>query len=274
VKLFDANGTLLCAGKNPSGADITYISYFSGNSLLVTADSSRSLNIFDTKCNLVKSDIGKQDRKITGLVILNDRGVAITPSEDGKLLGVDLKNIKLLGSVSIVAAKDGVSALAASDDGVLGQEVRDARAAAATLGLQLLIFEAATEDAIEGAFAAVNRQQPAAMLVVTSPFYVTLAKEIAALAVRHGVPSIYGRREFVEAGGLMSYGYDVADGYRWLGNYAGRIRGDRMIGRVAALGWHFLLIPTGRRGTGSYPQQIAPRGLLADIRQSRDRSIP
>jgi putative ABC transport system substrate-binding protein len=55
-----------------------------------------------------------------------------------------------------------------------------------------------------------------------------LTKEIAALAVRHRVPAIYGRREFVEAGGLMSYGYDVADGYRWLGNYAGRIlKGDK-----------------------------------------------
>ena len=61
------------------------------------------------------------------------------------------------------------------------------------------------------------------MVVPTSPFFVTRAKLIASLAGRYRVPAIYARREFAEAGGLMSYGYDVADGYRLLGGYAGRI---------------------------------------------------
>jgi putative ABC transport system substrate-binding protein len=61
------------------------------------------------------------------------------------------------------------------------------------------------------------------MIVATNPFFVTRAKQIAALAARSGVPTIYGRREFAAAGGLMSYGFDVADGYRRVGNYAGRI---------------------------------------------------
>jgi hypothetical protein len=56
-----------------------------------------------------------------------------------------------------------------------------------------------------------------------NPFFVTRAKLIAALAARHGLPAIYARREFAAAGGLMSYGYDVGDGYRQMGNYAGRI---------------------------------------------------
>jgi ABC-type uncharacterized transport system substrate-binding protein len=58
---------------------------------------------------------------------------------------------------------------------------------------------------------------------VTSPFFVTRATLIASLAGRYRMPAIYARREFAEAGGLMSYGYDVADGYRLLGGYAGRI---------------------------------------------------
>jgi ABC-type uncharacterized transport system substrate-binding protein len=52
--------------------------------------------------------------------------------------------------------------------------------------------------------------------------FLTLAKQVAALAARHGVPAIYGRRDYAVAGGLMSYGYDVADG-RQMGNYTGRI---------------------------------------------------
>ena len=58
---------------------------------------------------------------------------------------------------------------------------------------------------------------------MTSPFFVTRAEQIAALAARHRIPAIYVRRDFAEAGGLMSYGYSVADVYRELGRYAGRI---------------------------------------------------
>ena len=68
-----------------------------------------------------------------------------------------------------------------------------------------------------------NQQRAEALLVTTSPFFVTRAKLIASLAGRYRVPAIYARREFAEAGGLMSYGYDVADGYRRLGGYGGRI---------------------------------------------------
>ena len=67
-----------------------------------------------------------------------------------------------------------------------------------------------------------TQRRPDAILVVSGPILV-YANLIAALAARHALPAIYGRREFAEAGGLMSYGYDVADGYREMGHYAGRI---------------------------------------------------
>ena len=61
------------------------------------------------------------------------------------------------------------------------------------------------------------------MLVITSPFFLTRAEQITALAAHHRIPAIYVRREFAEAGGLMSYGFNVADNFRELGRYAGRI---------------------------------------------------
>jgi putative tryptophan/tyrosine transport system substrate-binding protein len=107
-------------------------------------------------------------------------------------------------------------------------QVKDVREAAPPLGLQLIILSANTEGEIEAAFASLNQQRADAMVVPTNPFFFTRAKLIAALAARHGLPAIYARREFAEAGGLMSYGYDVADGYRQMGNYAGRIlKGDK-----------------------------------------------
>jgi len=99
----------------------------------------------------------------------------------------------------------------------------DARAAAAALGLQLIVLKAASEGEIQSAFTAVNQQRADAIVVPTSPFFMTRAKQIASLAAQHRVPAIYARREFAAAGGLMSYGYDVAEGYRQAGNYAGRI---------------------------------------------------
>ena len=104
----------------------------------------------------------------------------------------------------------------------LNTAVNDARAATATLGLQLIVLNADTNSEIDAAFATLNQQRADAMVVATSPFFVTRAKQIAALVASHRLPAIYARREFAQAGGLMSYGYDVGDGYRQMGNYAGR----------------------------------------------------
>jgi putative ABC transport system substrate-binding protein len=104
-----------------------------------------------------------------------------------------------------------------------GVPLRDAREATAKLGLQLNVLDASTDSELDAAFASLSRQPADAMLVITSPFIITRAKQVAALAAHYGVPAIYGRREYAEAGGLMSYGYDVGDSYRQMGVYAGRI---------------------------------------------------
>jgi putative ABC transport system substrate-binding protein len=115
-----------------------------------------------------------------------------------------------------------------STSGSSDVQLRDAREAAATLGLQLNVLNAGTDSELDAAFATLNQQPVGAMVVPTYPFFVTRAKQIAALVASHRLPAIYARREFAEAGGLMSYGYDVGDGYRRIGVYAGRIlKGDK-----------------------------------------------
>jgi putative ABC transport system substrate-binding protein len=106
---------------------------------------------------------------------------------------------------------------------VVSNALRDARDAAAALGQKLLVLEASTADEIEAQFASLDREPADAMLGAASPLFVTRAGQIAALAARHRIPAIYARREFAEAGGLMTYGYNVAEVYREAGRYAGRI---------------------------------------------------
>jgi putative ABC transport system substrate-binding protein len=98
----------------------------------------------------------------------------------------------------------------------------DARNAAAALGQKLLVLQASTAEEIDAQFARLDQEPAEAMLVTVSPFFVTRPGQIVALAARHRIPAIYYRREFAEAGGLLSYGDNIA-GYREAGRYAGRI---------------------------------------------------
>jgi len=99
----------------------------------------------------------------------------------------------------------------------------DAHDVTATLGHKLLVLEASTVEEIDAQFASLDQKPADAMHVTVSPFFLTRARQIAALAARHRIPTIYPRREFAEVGGLMSYGSNVAERYRELGRYAGRI---------------------------------------------------
>jgi putative ABC transport system substrate-binding protein len=99
----------------------------------------------------------------------------------------------------------------------------DARDAAAALGQKLLVLEAGTAEEIDAQFARLSQEPAEAMLVIVSPLFLTRAGQIVALAARHRIPTLYARREFAEAGGLMSYGYNFTELYREVGRYAGRI---------------------------------------------------
>jgi len=100
---------------------------------------------------------------------------------------------------------------------------REAQVAARKLGLELHIVHAGTEREIDTAFATLLELRAGGLVVGTDPFLVSRSKQLAALALRHAVPAIFQFREFVAAGGLMSYGGRVTDTYRQAAIYTGRI---------------------------------------------------
>jgi putative ABC transport system substrate-binding protein len=95
--------------------------------------------------------------------------------------------------------------------------------AARLLGLSLIILEAKIDQDIEQALATLRQQRPDALTVVGDPFLTSRHRQIIAYAAREAVPALYANREFVDAGGLASYGNNVTDGYRRNGVYVGRI---------------------------------------------------
>jgi putative ABC transport system substrate-binding protein len=102
-------------------------------------------------------------------------------------------------------------------------EIRDVQEGADSLGLKLRVFNVAHDPDFDRAFAALMEQRVNALLVASDPYFSSRRGRIVALAGRYGVPCIYERRDFPEAGGLISYGGLRADAYRQLGTYAGRI---------------------------------------------------
>ena len=102
-------------------------------------------------------------------------------------------------------------------------ETKGVRDAARSLGLQLHVLDASTEGEIDAAFEKLIELRAGGLLVSTDAFLFSQRDQIVALAARHAMPAIYGAREIVAAGGLMSYGTDYADRARQVGIYAGKI---------------------------------------------------
>ena len=101
--------------------------------------------------------------------------------------------------------------------------IGDAQEAARTSGLQMLVLNASTPSEINAAFATLRQRRADALLLGGDPFFSGRRQQIVALAARDAIPDMYANREFVEEGGLMSYGNDIPDGYRRAGLQVGRI---------------------------------------------------
>ncbi len=102
-------------------------------------------------------------------------------------------------------------------------QARDLQAAARTLGLQIYLLHAASDRDFDEVFAKVTELRAGGLIISSDSFFFTRTQELAAIALRRAVPTIFGFREFAAVGGLMSYGANILEAHRALGVYAGRI---------------------------------------------------
>jgi putative ABC transport system substrate-binding protein len=158
--------------------------------------------------------------------------VASLARPGGNLTGVTLLTVDLFGKrvelISELAPEARALALLVNPN-FPGAEriVQEVQEAARAKRLQLRILKAATESEIDAAFASPVELQ-AGGLLVSDPSYRGRRHQIVGLAARHAIPAIYEWREFAAAGGLISYGPSLADIYRTVGTYVGRIlKGDK-----------------------------------------------
>ena len=145
----------------------------------------------------------------------NATGVSLlTEAPEGKRLG-------LLKELAPNAAVFGVLI----DPNYPGHEAhkRDVQEAARAIGRQIQFANAGDDRELEAAFATLVEQGATALLVTADPFFDTKRARIVALAAQFKLPTIYQFRDYVLAGGLMSYGISITDGYRQVGIYAGQI---------------------------------------------------
>ena len=158
------------------------------------------------KAGLVRS-YNRSGADATGVSVL-------TNSLDPKRVGLLRELIPTVATIAILVNPNFPAAESQIDD---VQEVTK------KLGLQLVPLRANTDSEIDAAFAAMAPHRNAALAVAASPFFDTRRDGLVALAARHAVPTMYHFREFVAAGGLISYGISFTEAYRQVGVHAGRI---------------------------------------------------
>jgi ABC-type uncharacterized transport system substrate-binding protein len=151
----------------------------------------------------------------------------------GNLTGVSFfaaalgaKRVELLHE--LVPKADAIAMLVNPHSPDVDSQIQDAHMAARRLGPQLHVFNVRTDSEVDVSFVTIAGQKAGGLLVGSDPFFTTQRHRLAALAARHRIPAIYSLREYVEAGGLMSYGASLTDAFRQVGVYAGRIlKGDK-----------------------------------------------
>ena len=154
------------------------------------------------------TSLSRPGGNLTGVVTLN---VEVAP-----------KRLELLHELVPTATK--IAALINPTTPVLAETLtRDLEAAARTLGVKLHVLHASSDRDFDTVFASLVQLRAGGLVIGTDALFNSRSEQLAMLAVRHAVPAIYQFREFVSAGGLMSYGTTVMDTYRPLGVYTGRI---------------------------------------------------
>jgi putative tryptophan/tyrosine transport system substrate-binding protein len=167
--------------------------------------------VFETGADPIKiglvASLNRPDGNITGVTQLSSELVA--------------KRLGLLHDLIPKAAIIGF--LVNPTDPLTESQTRDVEEAAHALGLQIHVLNASTEGEINAAFATLPQLRLDALLVGAGNYFISRREQLAELAARQAVPTIYQHREIAEAGGLISYGTSIVDSYRQAGNYTGRI---------------------------------------------------
>ena len=110
-----------------------------------------------------------------------------------------------------------------ADAGITETTLKEVQAAARAMGLQIRVYNADSSAGIDAAFETMDHERPDAIFVGTTPFLNGRRVQLAQLAAFYRLPATYALRDYAQAGGLMSYGSDIIDGYRQLGIYTGRL---------------------------------------------------
>jgi putative tryptophan/tyrosine transport system substrate-binding protein len=158
-----------------------------------------------------------------------ERGLVVSLNQPGgNVTGIDLLTAtiepKRLGLVrDLVPHAATVGFLLNPNFPPATSQLRDAQEAARSIGLQIHVWRASIDREIDTAFESIAQERTPALVVASDPFFITRRDKLVALAAHHAVPTMYNIREYPVAGGLMSYGINLADAYRQVGIYAGRI---------------------------------------------------
>ena len=153
------------------------------------------------------TSLNRPSGNVTGIYVLN---VAVTG-----------KRLELLRE-SVPTARV-IGYLANPKSAATAPETKELHEAARALGVELRVLNAANESEIDTAFATLAKERSVSLVVSSDNLFTDRPVRLAVLAARHAIPAICPYREFAAAGGLMSYGTDLADAYRVVGAYAGRI---------------------------------------------------
>ena len=175
----------------------------------------------DPVANRLVASLGRPGGNLTGVSLF-------TTLLEAKRLGLlrealpSATTIALLANASAFSAQAAVKDTNASASGAQAA-VNDAEEGARRAGVRLVVVFAEAEGEFDAAFASIVQRRADALVIGNSAFFNSRREQLVALAARHKLPAIYEFREFVMAGGLMSYGTHLADMYRQIGVYTGRI---------------------------------------------------
>jgi putative ABC transport system substrate-binding protein len=147
---------------------------------------------------------------------------------EANLTGVNFFAVELTGKRleilrELLRTLERIAVLVNSANPAAESTSNEVEAAARAMGVQARIFNAGTSREINAVFATFSANRPDALFVAIDPFFNSRRIQLVQLAARYALPASYPARDYAEAGGLMSYGSDIADAWRQVGIYTGRI---------------------------------------------------